>query len=373
MKKLFVLLFGICVVAMAGEAIVAEKVAAHFVQAEVNGVSVRFCDVRKAPFILTGFPFCQGEEQPLRRLPADMTKADVNAGALSQAQCLSGGAVLFRTDSTVLAIRVTGSNLKRSMDRMPASGLYGYDLYERCPDGTERFINNTRVKDGAARIGGRLRKGMADYILYLPLYSGVDSLEIGVSPEASFETPTPQRLQKPIVFYGSSITQGGCASRPANNYTTMICRALDAPQINLGFSGSAQGEPAVARAIATLDASLLVLDYDHNASIQHLATSHEPFFKIIRAARPDLPVIFISRPDAIDGGVEARRAIIRKTYDNAVAAGDKNVYFIDGEKLFGPGGQNFCTVDGTHPNDLGFFRMYEGVLPVVKQALRIDE
>ena len=372
MKKLFVLFFVICVVAMAGEAIVAEKIAAHFVQAEVNGVSVRFSDVRKAPFILTGFPFCQGGEQSLRRLPADMTKADVNAGALSQAQCLSGGAVLFRTDSTVLAIRATGSNLK-PMDRMPASGLYGYDLYERCPDGTERFINNTRVKDGAARIGGRLRKGMADYILYLPLYSGVDSLEIGVSPEASFETPTPQRLQKPIVFYGSSITQGGCASRPANNYTTMICRALDAPQVNLGFSGSAQGEPAVARAIATLDASLFVLDYDHNASIQHLAKSHEPFFKIIRAARPDLPVIFISRPDTIDGGVEARRAIIRKTYDNAVAAGDKNVYFIDGEKLFGPGGQNFCTVDGTHPNDLGFFRMYEGVLPVVKQALRIDE
>ena len=373
MKKLFVALFVVCALCIAGEAIDSEGMAANFVQGEVGGTPVRFCDVRKAPFVVTGFPFCAGEDQPLRRLPSDLTKAEVNAGALSQAQCHSGGAVLFRTDSPVIALRASATNLK-TMDRMPASGVFGYDLYERRPDGTERFINNTRVKDGTARVGGPLARGMADYILYLPLYSGAECLEIGVSPDASFETPTPQRLPKPIVFYGSSITQGGCASRPANTYTTMICRALDAPQVNLGFSGSACGEPAIARAIATLDASLLVIDYDHNApSVKFLADTHEPFFRIIREARPDLPVIFISRPDTMDGGVAPRREVIRKTYENAVAAGDRNVYFIDGEALFGPGGQNFCTVDGTHPNDLGFYRMYEGILPVVRQALHLDE
>ena len=209
------------------------------------------------------------------------------------------------------------------------------------------------------------------FILSLPLYAGTDRLEIGVALDAKFEEPTPQKIQKPIVFYGSSITQGGCASRPANNYTTMICRDLDAPQVNLGFSGSGRGEPAVAHAIAKIDASVFVFDYDHNApTSEHLRATHEPFFKIIREAHPDLPVIFLSRPDTDNGG--ERMEIIRQTYANAVAAGDKNVYFIPGDSLFGPNGLNWCTVDGCHPNDLGFYRMYEKILPVVKQALHMD-
>ena len=180
--------------------------------------------------------------------------------------------------------------------------------------------------------------------------------------------PDPQKIGKPIVFYGSSITQGGCASRPANNYTTMLCRAVDAPQINLGFSGSAKGEIALAEAIGKLDMAVFVLDYDYNApSAEHLAKTHEPFFKAVRKANPDVPVIMLSKCSWIS---PARRDIIKKTYDNAVRGGDKNVWFIDGQELFGEPGQNMCTVDHCHPNDLGFYMMYRRVLPVLLEALK---
>jgi hypothetical protein len=343
---------------------------ANFKQEEFDGRAIRFGDVRKAPFVVTGFPFRTSEDAPLLRLPADMTEADVNNGALQLARCHTGGAVLFRTNSPFIAIRASAPTM-RDMFHMPSTGVSGYDLYERGYNGGERFISNSIPNGGTVLSKGWIRNTMCDYILYLPLYAGTDTLEIGVAPDAKFEEPTPQKLQKPIVFYGSSITQGGCASRPANNYTTMICRALDAPQVNLGFSGSGRGEPAVARAIAQIDASVFVFDYDHNApTAEHLRQTHEPFFKIIREAHPDLPVIFLSRPHPNHGG--ERMEIIRQTYENAVAAGDKNVYFIPGDIMFGPDGLNYCTVDGRHPNDLGFYRMFQTILPVVKQALHMD-
>jgi hypothetical protein len=157
----------------------------------------------------------------------------------------------------------------------------------------------------------------------------------------------------------------------------MLCRKVDAEQINLGFSGSGRGEIAVARAIAGLKLSAFVYDYDHNApDPDHLKKTHEPFFRVIRDAQPDLPVIMMSCCDfrirSMRAGAEAiarRREIIRENWQKAVDAGDRNVYFIDGETLFGRKMHDACTVDGCHPNDLGFYRMYKHVLPVLKTAL----
>lgn len=110
--------------------------------------------------------------------------------------------------------------------------------------------------------------------------------------------PTPYSIEKPIVFYGSSITQGGCASRPGNSYTHIICRWLDANMVNLGFSGNAKGEPEMAELISQIDMGALVMDYDHNApDAEYLLNTHENFFKIIRSNHPYLPVIFVSKPD----------------------------------------------------------------------------
>ncbi|MEG1980076.1 MAG: SGNH/GDSL hydrolase family protein, partial [Victivallaceae bacterium] len=155
-------------------------------------------------------------------------------------------------------------------------------------------------------------------------------------------------------------------------------RAVDAPQINLGFSGCGRGEFGVAKAIAGLDLSCFVMDYDHNApSAEHLEATHEKFFQIIRERNPQLPIIIITKCDIwrhIGYEVNSqRREVIRRTYDNAVAAGDKNVYFIDGETLFGTVNRNECTVDTCHPNDLGFYRMFEHILPTLRRALKLEK
>ena len=189
--------------------------------------------------------------------------------------------------------------------------------------------------------------------------------------------PLAHKVEAPILFYGSSITQGGCASRPGNTYSSMLCRAVDAEQINLGFSGSGRGEEAIAEAIAGLELSAFIMDYDHNAlSAEHLRATHGPFFHIIRAAQPELPVIMMSacdiRPSVArdpESELPLRRDIIRRTFLRAVGGGDRNVYFIDGESLFGREMHDACTVDGCHPNDLGFFRMYKRILPTLIKAL----
>jgi lysophospholipase L1-like esterase len=183
-----------------------------------------------------------------------------------------------------------------------------------------------------------------------------------------------------VVYYGSSITQGGCASRPGKTYQDIICRRFDYNYINLGFSGSAKGEDAICEHMATLDMSAFVLDYDHNTpSEQNLIDTHEPFYKKVRAAHPDIPIIMVTAPNTkLQGNVNYagrgflynRREIIRKTYENAVAAGDQNVYFIDGESFFGTVGRDSCTIDNCHPNDLGFYRMAEQVWRVLSKIVK---
>ena len=141
--------------------------------------------------------------------------------------------------------------------------------------------------------------------------------------------------------------------------------------VNLGFSGSAKGEPLMAETIAKMEMSAFVLDYDHNApNPEHLQATHENFFKVIRAAQPELPIIMITKPAPVPlRSTPVRKEIIRTTYQNAVAAGDRNVWFIDGEALLGTEDRDACTVDGTHPNDIGNLRMADGIEPILRQAL----
>lgn len=344
----------------------------NFRVATVGKLQVNYFDALKKPFELTGFAW-RREGEPLYRIPKNFTEKEINRGVLSLARHTSGGTVRFKTDSPYLTIRADYNSFG-DMSHMPRSGSAGFDLYTVGDDGRELYLTTiqprpeNRNKTLEQRFNNVPGGKMRSYTVYLPLYSGVKNLEIGVKPGSKVLPPDPQKIGKPIVFYGSSITQGGCASRPANNYTTMLCRAVDAPQINLGFSGSAKGEIALAEAIGKLDMAVFVLDYDYNApSAEHLAKTHEPFFKAVRKANPDVPVIMLSKCSWIS---PARRDIIKKTYDNAVRGGDKNVWFIDGQELFGEPGQNMCTVDHCHPNDLGFYMMYRRVLPVLLEALK---
>ena len=173
--------------------------------------------------------------------------------------------------------------------------------------------------------------------------------------------------EKPVVTYGSSITQGGCASRPGMSYQAILSRKLNCDYVNLGFSGSAKGEDEMIDYISNLDMSLFILDYDYNApSCEHLKNTHEKLFKAVRKNHPDLPVIMMCRPKHILTGEECeRRETIETTYKNALEKGDNNVYFIDGAELTSLCG-NEGTVDSCHPTDFGFNSMAEAVYNVMK-------
>ncbi len=348
--------------------------------AQVEGEEYKFANAFARPFVLEGFPW-KAADGPIRRLPESISEEETNAGIMHHAQQSSGGAVRFRTDSGRIAVKAFLYNVDH-MSNTDYVTSAGFDLY--------RGRNPTAIHVGTAvpvpgkfevecRITASGQPGkMYDWTLNLPNYGNVSSLEIGFAPEAAVEPPVPHTA-KPVLFYGSSITQGASASRPGLSYSARLCRALDAEQINLGFSGSARGEPAIAKLIASLDLSAFVMDYDHNAPTpEHLLNTHEPFFRIIREAKPELPVIMLSRPDfwSYDPGSDThvlcvrRRSAVRATYERAISAGDRHVYFVDGESLFGEEDRCECSVDGCHPNDLGFQRMYKTVLPVLRRALQ---
>lgn len=361
-----------------------EDIDKNFKTAELEGQPIRFYNAHTAPFSVEGFPWRNDGDLTFFRLPRTLTKDEVNEGALYLCNNTAGGVIRFRTNSKYVAIRAK-LVYSGDMNHMPRAGSAGFDVY--AGTGVKAIhVGGVRPNRDQETVEQLLcaypnpRKKLVDYALNLPLYGGCEAIEIGIDPDAKLLPPSKHKFDLPILFYGSSITQGGCASRPGNAYPSRLCRALKAPQVNLGFSGSGRGEIAVANAIASVPLSAFVMDYDHNApSVEHLEATHEPFFKAIRAAQPELPVIFMSKCDIWfeygedNPGVKEnrqRRDVIRKTYENAVKAGDKNVYFIDGDTLFGTSERTACTVDGCHPNDLGFERMYRAVLPVLKKALK---
>ncbi|MBQ9802798.1 MAG: SGNH/GDSL hydrolase family protein [Clostridia bacterium] len=336
-------------------------------------------NVRELPFRLYGVIYDETMGCYVRMPQATAEAISQNvSGSLNR--CTAGGRVRFRTDSRYIAIKAVMKN-GSPMVHMPLTGQSGFDLYRVDKKGKDLYYRTfvpprgmTEGYSSAHWVEGT----EADYTINFPLYDGVKELYVALKRNAHLSEPTPYAIEKPVVYYGSSITQGGCASRPGNAYQAIISRHLGVDHINLGFSGSAKGELGMAEYIATLDMSAFVMDYDHNTNNEeHLKQTHEPFFKAVRAAHPTLPIIIVSAPNVLLKGDEkfsygrftARRAIVRRTYENALIAGDKNVYFIDGAQLFKGEDWDACTVDGTHPNDLGFFRMATRIGKDVRKVL----
>ncbi len=332
-----------------------EKIDKNFVSASViEQDDVVWYNIRQNPFKIYGLhnPTAEGF---FRRIPTEVAK-NCEQGVRDLYSCTAGGRVRFKTDSPYLALKVFIPGIG-GMSHMAFSGIAGFDLYEQ-KDKNYIFLGgfrpgvncNTTEYDGKVNLWG----GMRDLVLAFPLYNAVSDVYIGIKRGSALVAGEEYSITKPIVFYGSSITQGGCASRPSTSYQAHISHRFDADFINLGFSGSAKGEKAMAEYVAQLDMSAFVLDYDYNApSIEHLEKTHLPFFNAVLEANPDLPIIIVSRPTPSD---RKRFEIIKATYDYAIAQGDTKVKLIDGDTLFG-GEFDYCTVDGCHPNDLGFYKM----------------
>ncbi len=339
---------------------------------EIAGRKLRCLDMIEAPFAVSGFARLD-QERRFCRLPVDALP-DMSETVRTLAWRTSGGMGRFRTDSGTVAIRVE-LPAAGDMPHMPRTGNSGFDIYlgggkEKRYVNTARPPANERVYEALLVDGSE--KGMREWTLYFPLYNGVNRVLVGLDPDAEVQPPPPFTVEKPLLFYGSSITQGGCASRPGNAYTHILARWLDANLVNLGFSGGAKGEPGLARLIATMDMSVFIMDYDYNApSAEHLEQTHEAFFRIVREARPELPVVIVSSPsvDTDPSRWVERREIVRRTYENAVRRGDSKVWFVDGETLFGTTDRDACTVDGCHPNDLGFLRMARAIRASIEAAL----
>ena len=348
--------------------------------ADENGF--RFHDVHSAPFSLEGLAWKEENKGAFYRLPPDLAPPDIHPHELVLAHHTSGVCVRFRSDSRQIIIRAKLA-YNTDTNQIRPGALKGFDTYRRLPDGpllhNRTLAPDYGTTDVCAECGRNYDGVLCEWLVNCPSYCGLESLEIGLLEGSVILPPTPHRIPEPIIFYGSSITQGACATRPGNAYTSMLCRALDAEQVNLGFSGNAIGEPALARAIASRRLSAFVLDYDHNASgPEHLAQTHEAFFRIVREAHPYIPIIILSMCDirtfVLHTGkttAPERREVIRQTYLHARDNGDENVYFIDGETLFGDDDFDACSVDGCHPNDLGFYRMYRRILPVLQNAFSL--
>lgn len=317
-------------------------------------------NVRQAPFALSGVMWDENQGCYVRMPQAGADSVSDSVGVLNRDT--AGGRVRPRTNSSFLGLRAVMEN-SELMPHITLAGQSGFDCYRRDGDGRfvycHTFMPRMGMKTGYAS-GFAADGNEAEYLIYFPLYDGVKELFLALKEGSTLSAPAPCRRAKPVVFYGSSITPGGCASRPGNSYPALLSRRLDTEFVNLGFSGSCRGEPAMARYLASLEMSVLVLDYDHNApSPEHLQATHLPLYRTVRQAQPQLPILILSSPDIrLRGGIwQQRREIVRRTYETARAEGDRNVYWIGGETLFGEDGWDGCTVDGTHPNDLGFYRM----------------
>lgn len=339
------------------------------VETNIEREGIKFYDVENAPFRVYGV---FKENGMYVRLPHDIAK-DVNEGVRDLNRHTAGGRVRFKTTSPYVAV-VAKMHYVFKMPHFPLTGSAGFDIYVKEEVGevhSGSFRPVYEITDSLENIIDLGAPKMREITIHFPLYAGVMALYIGLDEKAEVEAPTPYRVEKPVVFYGSSITQGGCASRPGNAYQNIISRRLSCDHVNLGFSGSALGEQNMVEYMSGLNMSAFVLDYDHNApTVEHLNKTHERTFKMIREKNPELPIIMMPRPRYyFSEGEEKRFEVIMNTYNNAIAAGDKNVYLIDGKTLCALCGTE-GTVDLCHPNDFGFASMAKAVGDVLEEILK---
>jgi hypothetical protein len=283
--------------------------------------------------------------------------------------------VRFKTDATAIHVHYKLSKAALAMPHMPATGVSGVDLYARDSSGQWRWVQVAKpaTQEVRAEIIKDLAPGYREYAAYLPLYNGVDSLEIGVPKGAKFEGLAPRA--KPIVFYGTSITHGACASRPGMVHTAILGRRLDRPVVNLGFSGNGRMDAAVGDFLTQIDAAAYVIDCLPNMTPQQVAEKCVPLVNQLRAAKPATPIILVEdRRFTNDWILPAKskfhddnHAALRAAFATLQKSGVKNLHYIAGDHLYGDDTEG--ATDASHASDLGFMRQADVMEPVLRTAL----
>jgi hypothetical protein len=281
----------------------------------------------------------------------------------------------FKTSSSAISVHYKVRKSQLGMPHMPATGVSGIDLYARDNDGKWKWVQVTKpaTQEVQTEIIQGLEPGVREYAAYLPLYNGIEFLKIGVEKGASFEGLAPRG--KPIVFYGTSITHGACASRPGMVHTNILGRKLDMPIVNLGFSGNGRMDQAVGEFLVQLDAAVFVIDCLPNMQPADVTAKCEPLVKQLRAAKPNTPIVLVEDRRFTNDWITPKKrqfhtdnhAALRKAYDSLVAQGIEKLFYIHGDSLYGDDTEG--ATDASHANDLGFMRQADVFEPVLRKAL----
>lgn len=308
------------------------------------------------------------------RLPADAQKK-VTPAVWGLSRDSAGMVFRFKTDATSIWAHYKLMKPALGQPHMPATGVSGIDLYARDEHGAWRWVNVTKptAQEVKVAIDSGLNPGEREYAAYLPLYNGVDALSIGVPKGAKFEALAPRK--KPIVFYGTSITHGACASRPGMVHTAILGRQFDLPTVNLGFSGNGRMDAAVGDYLVQIDAAVYVIDCLPNMGPADVRAKCIPLVKQLRAARPETPIILVEDRRNTNSWLHADRAkhhdenhkALRECFDTLQKEGVPRLYYIPGDHLLGDDAE--ASTDGSHPSDLGFYRQAEVFAPFLRQAL----
>lgn len=336
--------------------------------------SLKYIDAASFPLIGKGFADTQNRYE---RLPASL-EGKTRPPVWSLSKNCSGLAIRFRTNSPIIAAKweVTGDVV---MNHFTMTGIKGLDLY--ClKNGKWQFVNTARPKEKAttAVIIKNMPKQEMEYMLYLPLYDGLASLEIGVNVNSEIGQPLVDspRTGAPVVFYGTSITQGGCASRAGMSYPNILSRMLDREIVNLGFSGNGQLDLEVAEAMATIDASCFVIDCLPNVSVAQMNEKYSRFLEILREKKPDTPILLVETilfphrhfDQTVFTLLQQKNETLQRIFTEQKKGGDRNIYYLKSDKLIGDDQE--ATVDGVHLTDLGFLRMADNLYPVIRRLIK---
>ncbi|OAK67406.1 SGNH/GDSL hydrolase family protein [Lederbergia galactosidilytica] len=352
----------------------------HMKAHSLSGIPLQWHNPKQSPFEINGFAWFE-EDRTFRRLPKQ-PKFEVTEAVDVLANCTAGGQIRFRTSSRQLALKVKLQG-KANMFHMPATGQCGFDCYIGEP-GEQQFVGVTKYdhtqEEYEVTLFERQNGEPVLITLNFPLYQGVKEVAIGLDPDAVIQPPSPYTTSKKVIFYGTSILQGGCASRPGMAYPNILSRRFNQEFINLGFSGNGKGEANMARLIREIkDPACLVLDYEPNCVSTALYKETLPrFIQLYREYHRDIPILVVSKypyayeivnPILREERLE-RLSFQKQLIQQLQKAGDQRLYFYDGTDLLGENNHE-KTVDGSHATDLGFMCVAEKLTPILKGILCI--
>ena len=308
------------------------------------------------------------------RLPAS-AEGTVTDAVWNLSRQSAGMMFRFKTNATAIHAHYKLLSSRLAMAHMPATGVSGIDLYARDSDGKWRWVQVTRpsTQEVKTNVVNGLAEGEREFAAYLPLYNGVDFLSIGVPPGSKFQALPPR--EKPIVFYGTSITHGACASRPGMVHTAILGRRFDRSVVNLGFSGNGRMHKEVGDYLTQLDASVFVIDCVPNMNAKSIAERCVPLVKQLRAAKPTTPIVLVEDRrntnswilPARDRYHTANHVALKEAFDALRAENVINLHYIPGDALYGTDSDG--ATDGSHASDLGFFRQADVFEPVLRKVL----